>query len=44
MNTAADAMASDLTKRISALQNDPDGFFKLGGFMADSKRARQKNC
>ena len=42
MNTAADAMASDLTKRISALQNDPDGFFKLGGFMADSKSTAEE--
>ena len=34
---AADATASDLTKRISTLKDDPEGFFKLGGFMADSK-------
>ena len=28
---------TEFTKRIKALENDPDGFFKLGGFMSDSK-------
>ena len=28
---------TEFTKRIKALEDDPDGFFKLGGFMSDSK-------
>ena len=31
---AADAKI--FTREIKALENDPEGFFKLGGFMADS--------
>ena len=34
--------ASDLTKSIQALENDPEGFFKLGGFMADSKSSAEE--
>ena len=32
--TAADAKM--FTQKIKALENDSEGFFKLGGFMADS--------
>lgn len=39
---AADATESDLTKRISSLKNDPEGFFKLGGFMVDSKSTAEE--
>ena len=33
---------SDFSKRIQAIENDPDGFFKLGGFMADSKSTAEE--
>ena len=36
------ANTSDFTKRIQAIENDPDGFFKLGGFMADSKSSAEE--
>ena len=29
--------STEFTTRIQALENDPDGFFKLGGFMSDSQ-------
>ena len=28
--------AKKITQKIKALENDSEGFFKLGGFMADS--------
>ena len=28
--------AKKFTQKIKALENDPEGFFKLGGFMTDS--------
>jgi hypothetical protein len=34
--------SSELTKRIQAIENDPNGFFKLGGFMADSKSTAEE--
>ena len=33
---AKGAGAKQFTQKIKALENDADGFFKLGGFMADS--------
>lgn len=30
------AEAKEFTQKIKALENDSEGFFKLGGFMADS--------
>ena len=34
--------SSELTKRIQSIENDPNGFFKLGGFMADSKSTAEE--
>lgn len=34
--------AKDFTNRIMAIENDPEGFFKLGGFMADSKSTAEE--
>ena len=33
---------TDFIKRIKALENDPDGFFKLGGFMSDSRSSAEE--
>ena len=40
--TAHHVDSSELTKQIQALKNDPDGFFKLGGFMSDSKSTAEE--
>jgi hypothetical protein len=29
-------------ERMKTIENDPDGFFKLGGFMADSKSSAEE--
>lgn len=32
----------DFSRRIAALKDDPEGFFKLGGFMADSSSTAEE--
>ena len=38
------AEAKIFTQKITALENDSEGFFKLGGFMADSSSSTDEGC
>jgi hypothetical protein len=38
------AESKKFTKKIKALENDSEGFFKLGGFMADSSSSADEDC
>lgn len=34
--------ANDVLEKLEAIKEDPDGFFMLGGFMADSKSTAEE--